>query len=99
MAYWSSHAIPPITKGPSGLDNVVSLQSKEYSNVTSYAVSSTGYALLAYLQNNAPDDDIRPIQKFLQEQHMWVGGFSSSQVSLSVNIICSHNDLKHTFFD
>jgi len=79
--YWSTQPIEPIVEGSTGQDTVVRLQTKQYSNVTSYAVAATSYALLSHMDNTSDADTVlKPIQKFLQEQHMWIGGFSSTQV-------------------
>lgn len=78
--YWSTHDIPAIIRTPGGQDANVRLFSKQFSNVTAYSVAATSYALLAYMQNSGDSESINKMQKFLQEQHMWVGGFSSTQV-------------------
>lgn len=82
MVYWSTHRIPPIRKESSGVDVVLSVYPKEYSNVTAYAAAATGYSMLAHMLNGANDSYVNMMQKFLQEQHMWVGGFASTQDTL-----------------
>ena len=83
MIYWSNEEVPAIEVTTS-LDTTLRLMPKSTGAVTGYAVSATSYALLAYMQNTKKGEErqlLDPIQKFLQEQHMWVGGFASSQVS------------------
>lgn len=80
MLYWSTHPIEPIEVGSTSQDTVVRQKTKQFSNVTSYAVSATSYALLCNMAKSASEDTTMPIQRFLQEQHMWIGGFSSTQV-------------------
>lgn len=87
MIYWSTHNIAAIEVGSTSLDTIVRLQSKQYSNVTSYAVSATSYALLCNLDQKTNETFVNEIQKFLQEQHMSVGGFASTQVSLEILVI------------
>lgn len=82
--YWSTHDIPAITVGTTSLDPILKLRSKEFSNVTAYAVSATSYALLANMNQAYDEDDSNAMQKFLQEQHMWIGGFASTMVSMNL---------------
>ena len=78
--YWSTHDIAPIKVGTSNQDNIIRLRQKEYSNVTAYAVSATSYALLSNMAVNFDERDANAMQRFLQEQHMWIGGFASTMV-------------------
>ena len=80
MMYWSTHDIAPIKVGTSNQDNIIRLRQKEYSNVTAYAVSATSYALLSNMAVNFDERDANAMQRFLQEQHMWIGGFASTMV-------------------
>ena len=80
MDYWSNMEIPAI-QTTIGLDTQLRLLSKQILNVTGYTVSTTGYALYAFILNNEPELDIDRIQKFLQEQRMYIGGWTSSWVS------------------
>lgn len=83
MMYWSTQKIDAIVAGTTGNDAVERIGSKKFSNVTSYAVSATSYALLCNFAVKASERSqelIKPVQHFLQEQHMEVGGFASTQV-------------------
>lgn len=83
MVYWSSEEVPAIARTTRTQDTTERLQPKSTGSNTAYAVAATSYALLAYMQNVNKGEEkelLDPIQQFLQEQHMWVGGFSSSQV-------------------
>lgn len=84
MYYWSNEKVDAIVQSTSTKDTVLRLLPKGTYAVCAYTVSATSYALLSYLENGGSASSLHPqvdpIQKFLQEQHMWVGGFSSSQV-------------------
>lgn len=80
MTYWSTDKIPAINIQPSYLDTNVRIMPKKGSSVGAYTVTATSYALMAYLESGQPEDDLDSIQKFLQEQHLSVGGFYSSHV-------------------
>lgn len=82
MNYWSTHDIAPIKEGTSNQDTIIRLRQKEYSNVTAYAVSATSYALLSNMNVNYDEREATSMQKFLQEQHMWIGGFASTMDTL-----------------
>ncbi|XP_067928326.1 CD109 antigen-like [Watersipora subatra] len=101
MIYWSTSPIEAIDKGHSGQDTVVRLLSKQFSNVTSYATSATSYAMLSNMKNSAPENDLKEMQKFLQEQHMWVGGFSSTQDTLiamqALSVRAVNNQNRNTY--
>lgn len=95
MKYWSNEAIPAIQVSSITQDTTERLLPKSTGAVTAYAVSATSYALLAYMQNYKKEEErdlLDPIQKFLQEQHMYVGGFASSQVRLLVTIAIAANE-------
>lgn len=83
MTYWSIHNIPAIKREAYGLDNTVRLMPKKGSTVGGYTVTATSYALLAFLENGESAKEMDSIQKFLQEQHLSVGGFYSSHVGSS----------------
>ena len=83
MTYWSSEEIPAIQISTTQQDTILRVMPKQTGAVTAYTVSATSFALLAYMENIKKGEEketLDPIQKFLQEQHMWVGGFASSQV-------------------
>ena len=80
MTYWSTEKIPAIKKEATTLDTTLRLLPKKGSSVGAYTVTATSYALLSYLANGESDSDLDSIQKFLQEQHLSVGGFYSSHV-------------------
>ncbi|XP_067941196.1 CD109 antigen-like [Watersipora subatra] len=82
MTYWSIHNIPAIKREAYGLDNTVRLMPKKGSTVGGYTVTATSYALLAFLENGESAKEMDSIQKFLQEQHLSVGGFYSSHDTL-----------------
>ena len=86
MDYWSTMEIPAI-QTTIGLDTQLRLLSKQILNVTGYTVSTTGYALYAFILNNEPELDIDRIQKFLQEQRMYIGGWTSSWVSAIIQYL------------
>ncbi|XP_067938571.1 CD109 antigen-like [Watersipora subatra] len=82
MKYWSDEDIPAIERQASGLDSTVLLMPKNRSAVGGYTVTATSYALLAFLENGESAKEMDSIQKFLQEQHLSVGGFYSSHDTL-----------------
>ncbi|XP_067945401.1 CD109 antigen-like [Watersipora subatra] len=77
MHYWSTMEIPPIEM-TAGLDTQLRIKTKQILNVTGYSVSATSYALHTLILNNEPKSDIEKVQKFLQEQRMYIGGWTSS---------------------
>lgn len=81
MTYWSNAQIPQIELAESKLDTILRILPKQVSSVGAYTVTATSYALLAYVENRAPEVELESIQMFLQEQHINIGGFYSSQVS------------------
>lgn len=85
MTYWSSENIPAIEVKSTGLDTIVRLHQKSYSSVGAYTVTATSYALLTYMANSEPKEDLDAIQKFLQEQRLTVGAFYSTMVWLWFN--------------
>lgn len=80
MMYWSTAEIPAIALQPTRLDTQLKLMPKKISSVGAYTVTATAYALLAFLENWEREEELDSIQRFLQEQHLTVGGFFSTQV-------------------
>ena len=80
MTYWSSVDIPGIELEENKLDTILRILPKQLSSVGAYTVTATSYALLAYMEKRATEAELDSIQRFLQEQHINVGGFYSSQV-------------------
>ena len=80
MTYWSSVDIPGIELEENKLDTILRILPKQLSSEGAYTVTATSYALLAYMEKRATEAELDSIQRFLQEQHINVGGFYSSQV-------------------
>lgn len=89
MYYWSDEKVDAIVQSTSTLDTIINLLPKSTYAACAYTVSATSYAMLSIMENGGSaaslNKQVDPIQRFLQEQHMWVGGFSSSQVNFKIN--------------
>ena len=90
MVYWSTTDMPGIPPKP-GLGTQVTLDSKQLLSNTAYTVTTTSYALLAYMQSSQSSDDMDSIQQFLQQQRMNIGGWTSTYVcsTLSLHYECN----------
>jgi len=81
MRYWSSQDIAAELIETNGHDTTLRIMPKKGDSVGAYTVAATSFALMAYMENSEPISQLDEIQRFLQEQHLSVGGFYSSHVS------------------
>lgn len=81
--YWSNGRILPLHREAS-TDAREVLFYKNYSQYTSYAVAATSYAMLTYLSQGYlyTSTEMDNAQRFLQDQHMTIGGFASTLDSM-----------------
>ncbi|KAF6025141.1 Tep6 [Bugula neritina] len=82
MRYWSSQDIAAELIETNGHDTTLRIMPKKGDSVGAYTVAATSFALMAYMENSEPISQLNEIQRFLQEQHLSVGGFYSSHDTL-----------------